>query len=54
MLLAKEKGFNSYTKIDYSKCIYGKDWWSENKEKWSVIRFVWDEVYTSGENMSLK
>ena len=36
------------------RCIYGQDWWSENKEKWSVIRFVWDEVYTSGENLSLK
>lgn len=54
VLLAKEKGFNSYTKIDDSKCIYGQDWWSENKEKWSVIRSVWDQVYTSGENLSLK
>ena len=54
VLLAQEKGFNSYTKIDNSKCIYGQDWWLENKDKWSVIRSVWDEVYTSGDNLSLK
>ena len=54
LILAKEKGFNSYTKIDASKCVYGQEWWDENKDKWAVIREVWDEVYTSGEDLSLK
>ena len=54
LILAKEKGFNSYTKIDDSKCVYGQEWWDENKDKWAVIREVWDEVYTSGEDLSLK
>ena len=52
--MAKEKGFNSYTKIDDSKCVYGQEWWDENKDKWAVIREVWDEVYTSGEDLYLK
>ena len=54
LILAKEKGFNSYTKIEDSKCVYGQEWWDENKDKWSIIREVWDEVYTSGEDLSLK
>ena len=54
LLLAQEKGLNSYTKIDDSKCIYGQEWWDENKDKWAIIRQVWDEVYTSGKDLSLK
>jgi len=54
LILAQEKGFNSYTKIEDSKCVYGQEWWDENKDKWSIIREVWDEVYTSGEDLSLK
>tara|TARA_B100001057_G_scaffold111861_1_gene109957 strand:- start:13733 stop:14641 length:909 start_codon:yes stop_codon:yes gene_type:complete len=54
LILAKEKGFNSYTKIDDSKCVYGQEWWNENKDKWAVIREVWDEVYTSCEDLYLK
>ena len=54
IVLAQEKGYNIYTKIDDSKCKYGKDWWLENKDKWSIIRSVWEEVYDSGNNLSLK
>ena len=54
ILLAKEKGYNTYNKIDDSKCKYGQDWWIENKDKWAVIRSVWEEIYNSGNNLSLK
>ena len=54
LILAKEKGFNSYTKIENSKCIYGQEWWYENKDKWAVIRSVWEEIYSSGDDLSLK
>ena len=54
ILLAKEKGYNTYTKIDDSKCKYGQDWWLENKDKWAIIRSVWEEIYNSGNNLSLK
>lgn len=53
-VLAKEKGYNTYTKIDDSKCKYGQDWWLENKDKWAIIRSVWEEIYNSGNNLSLK
>ena len=54
IVLAKEKGYNTYTKIDDSKCKYGQDWWLENKDKWAIIRSVWEEIYNSGNNLSLK
>ena len=54
LILAQEKGFNSYTKIDDSKCVYGQEWWDENKDKWAVIRSVWEEIYGSGSDLSLK
>ena len=54
IILAQEKGFNSYTKIENSKCVYGQEWWDENKDKWAVIREVWDEIYTLGSDLSLK
>ena len=28
--------------------------WDDNKDKWAIIREVWDDVYTSGEDLSLK
>ena len=54
IVLAKEKGYNTYTKINDSKCKYGQDWWLENKDKWGIIRSVWEEIYNSGNNLSLK
>ncbi len=53
VLLAKEKGFNTYTKINDDACLYGQEWWSKNHEKWDVIRDVWEDIYTSGEDLSL-
>lgn len=54
IVLAQEKGFNTYTKIDDSICKYGQDWWLENKNKWALIRSVWEEIYMSGNDLSLK
>lgn len=53
-LLAQEKGYNTYTKINNNKCKYGQDWWEENNEKWTVIRSVWEEIYGAKEDITLK
>ena len=52
-VLAQEKGYNTYIKTDDSKCVYGLDWWKENESKWSKIRNVWNDLYTSKKNISL-
>ena len=53
IVLAQEKGFNTYHKIEDAACLYGQNWWSENKDKWAIIRSVWDELYTSKEDLAL-
>jgi len=44
--LASEKGWNTYTKTEESRCEIAADWWGENKLFWADVRAVWDEVFT--------
>lgn len=52
LLIAKEKGYNTYVKVDDSKCKAAQDWWKKNYDKWSRVRNKWTEVY--GRNTTLK
>lgn len=53
-LLAQEKGWNSYTKVDDSECKDAQDWWAKNKQYWSDVREVWDQVFASKETLTFK
>jgi hypothetical protein len=33
-LLAQEKGYNTYTKVEDSKCEAAQKWWAANKDFW--------------------
>src|SRR6056297_678854 len=52
IILAKEKGYNTYVKVDDSRCAGASKWWKENQEKWALVRAKWDEVY--GRNTTLE
>lgn len=52
VLLAKEKGFNTYKRVDDSKCQAARDWWKKESNKWVTVRAKWNEVY--GRNKTLK
>lgn len=52
-IIAGEKGFNTYTKLDESKCIIAINWWNDNNAKWSLIRNKWDSIYSKNEDISL-
>lgn len=52
ILLAQEKGYNTYVRVPDSKCKAAQDWWKKNYNKWSLVRTKWDEVY--GRNQTLK
>lgn len=43
-LLAEEKGYNEYTRVDNSQCKFGIDWWEKNKVFWYDVRSVWNEI----------
>lgn len=53
VVLAKEKGYNVYKKVDDSRCKAAADWWIEHKYKWATVRTKWDEVYSRNKDLQL-
>lgn len=45
VVLAREKGYNTYVRVPDSRCAAAAAWWEENQEKWALVRAKWDEVY---------
>ena len=54
VILAKEKGYNTYVKVDDSKCAAATKWWKENTDKWILVRKKWDDVYGRNQVLSLE
>lgn len=54
VVLAQEKGFNTYVKVEDSKCKAAQDYWKENEAKWAIVRAKWSEVFARHTNLSLK
>lgn len=52
-LLAREKGYNTYTKIDKSNCRPAIDWWEKHNLYWNDVRAVWDEVFEKKQDLKL-
>ena len=53
-ILAQEKGYNTYTKVDDSKCELAQKWWQENKDLWKKVRQKWDVEFAKNKNLKLK
>ena len=51
--LASEKGWNTYTKVEDSKCLTAVNWWKENNQYWADVRAVWDEVFGTYKQLSI-
>ncbi|MEO9952349.1 DUF6607 family protein [Nonlabens sp.] len=54
VLLAKEKGYNTYVKVDDSRCKAAANWWKENTAKWELVRAKWDNVYARNKDLTLE
>lgn len=54
ILLAKEKGYNTYSKVDDSKCKGASDWWGKHQQKWVLVRTKWEEIYARNTDLSLE
>jgi hypothetical protein len=54
ILLAKEKGYNTYVKVDDSRCKAAANWWKENSSKWELVRSKWNEVYSRNKDLILE
>lgn len=54
VLLAQEKGYNTYVKVDDNKCKAAQNYWQENSAKWALVRAKWDEVFARDTDLSLE
>ena len=54
LVIAMEKGYNTYKRVEDEKCSGASDWWEENKEKWELVRLKWDEVFSRNQLLSLE
>lgn len=54
VVIAKEKGFNTYEKVDDSRCQAALDWWNKHQDKWALIRTKWDDVYGRNKDLTLE
>ena len=53
-VLAHEKGYSTYTKVPDSECKAAVDWWDKNGNKWKMVRYKWDIIYSSNKDLTLK
>ena len=53
VLLAQEKGYNTYVRVADSKCKAAQKWWMDNEAFWADVRLAWSEVYGKGKNLEL-
>ena len=53
ILIAKEKGFNYYKRVDDSRCKAATDWWTQNYSKWKIVRDKWNEIYSKKTDLKL-
>lgn len=54
LLLAKEKGYNTYVKVPDARCKAAADWWVANQDKWADVRATWDDVFSRDMDLTLK
>ena len=54
IVLAKEKGYNTYVKVPDERCKAAANWWVEHYDKWATVRSKWDEVFARNADLALK
>ncbi|MEM8567283.1 MAG: DUF6607 family protein [Bacteroidota bacterium] len=51
--IAREKGWNTYKKVEESKCQPAVDWWGDKQAYWQDVRKVWDELFAQKQTVEL-
>lgn len=54
ILLAQEKGMNTYKKVEDNKCQAAVNWWRKHKSFWANVRDSWDEIYNRKGDLTLR
>ena len=53
-VLAEEKGYNTYQKVDDADCRPAMQWWAEKEDLWKKIRDTWDEIFSRNRSIELR
>ena len=53
LIIAQEKGYNTYKKVDDSRCAAAASWWKKNEGKWHIVRSKWHAIFDRKQDLSL-
>ena len=53
VILAQEKGYNTYKRVDDSRCVAAQDYWKEHKAMWELVRTNWGKVFAKNQDLKL-
>ncbi|AWL78541.1 DUF6607 family protein [Capnocytophaga canimorsus] len=54
LVIAQERGYNTYKKVADEKCKAAQEFWQENKEKWALVRNRWEKVFEQKGNLKVQ
>lgn len=54
VILAQEKGYNTYRKVENERCIAAQVFWEDNKEMWALVRKQWNTIFSMRQKIQLK
>jgi len=54
IVLAQEKGYNTYKKVENERCIAAQVFWKDNKELWALVRKEWNTIFSIRQNIQIK
>ncbi len=54
VLLAKEKGLDTYTKVEDSKCITAQNYWKKNALMWKKVRDKWETIFVKDKDLVMQ
>lgn len=52
-IIAYEKGWNTYEKVDQAKCEAAEAWWQENQQVWKNVRKAWQNRFDTKQDLNL-
>lgn len=53
VILAEEKGLNTYQKVADNRCEAAQKWWKENAKTWVQVRQKWDTIFAQKQDLKL-
>ncbi|MFK8302340.1 DUF6607 family protein [Capnocytophaga stomatis] len=54
LVIAQERGYNTYKKVADEKCKAAQEFWQKNKEKWALVRNHWDAAFAQKGNLKVE